>query len=399
MSHPRRRAESQAIPPSLGYTFGYIFLPCRHVWPLPCLGYPSTGTTPRRGRTTDRGQFWGRMTTLPRTFPASSICIAVLAWSRGYVSARVGTSRPDWRCSVSCSRSLAFLGHQQGEALGNEQRDDGSSELSAHAGDVAGVVAALGWGLAAVGADHGAGVRERPALQIQVEVPLVHGVAEGATVHGIADELDADLLQLVLEKFRRHHVGRKRAEDRLGDAQPRAVLLPDTVAARLPARGVQGRGGGIDVVAGQALGGLTWAHVGQGVLVELLRGRTESAIDDGTELPEAYADARGVDEIYLLAVGYPCAGPPPTSALGVGLTALNLLLHRQLADEVRAYAGRARLHVVPPRCPLTTSPADFAQAESLMERARRATGDWLESPPDAASGRTVPRHSATMGTP
>ena len=91
----------------------------------------------------------------------------------------------------------------------------------------------------------------------------------------------------------------------------------------------------------------------------------------------AYADARGVDAIYLMPAGYPCAGPPPTSALAVALTALNLLLHRQLVHEVRAYAGRARLHVAPPLCPLAISPADFGHADSLMQRARLSTHHWL----------------------
>jgi NTE family protein len=91
----------------------------------------------------------------------------------------------------------------------------------------------------------------------------------------------------------------------------------------------------------------------------------------------AYADAVGVDDIYLLPAGYPCAGPRATSALAVALTALNLLLHRQLVQEVRAYAGHARLHVAPPLCPLAISPADFAHAESLMRRARVSTHEWL----------------------
>ena len=91
----------------------------------------------------------------------------------------------------------------------------------------------------------------------------------------------------------------------------------------------------------------------------------------------AYADAHGVDDIYLLPAGYPCAGPAASGALGIALTALNLLLHRQLIDEVKTYRGRARLHVAPPLCPLAVSSADFDQAELLMTRARQSTRDWL----------------------
>ena len=100
-----------------------------------------------------------------------------------------------------------------------------------------------------------------------------------------------------------------------------------------------------------------------------------------------YADAHGVDDIYLLPAGYPCAGPAASGALGIALTALNLLLHRQLIDEVQTYRGRARLHVAPPLCPLAVSSADFDQAELLITRARQSTRDWLSEsfarPPDA----------------
>jgi NTE family protein len=90
-----------------------------------------------------------------------------------------------------------------------------------------------------------------------------------------------------------------------------------------------------------------------------------------------YADSHGIDDIYLLPAGYPCAGPPASGALGIALTALNLLLHRQLVDEVRTYRGHARLHVAPPLCPLAVSSADFHQAELLMTRAPQSTRDWL----------------------
>jgi NTE family protein len=96
----------------------------------------------------------------------------------------------------------------------------------------------------------------------------------------------------------------------------------------------------------------------------------------------AHADAAAVDDIYLLPAGYPCAGPRATRALAVALTALTLLLHRQLVQEVRSYAGHARLHVAPPLCPLSVSPADFAHGDSLMQRARDSTDHWLSHPAD-----------------
>ena len=110
----------------------------------------------------------------------------------------------------------------------------------------------------------------------------------------------------------------------------------------------------------------------------------------------AFADQCGVDDIYLLPAGYPCAADPPQGALAVALTALTLLLHRQLIDEVEGYAGRARLHVAPPLCPLAVSPADFSRADELIERARDATSGWLdhEDRPDQGAA-----HPAGHGSP
>ncbi|WP_323101278.1 patatin-like phospholipase family protein [Intrasporangium sp. YIM S08009] len=87
--------------------------------------------------------------------------------------------------------------------------------------------------------------------------------------------------------------------------------------------------------------------------------------------------AHDVTDLYLLPGGYPCAGSPPTSALGIALTSLSLLLHRGLIGQVRAYTGAARLHIIPPLCPLATSPADFTQTSALVHRAHRSTRAWL----------------------
>lgn len=113
----------------------------------------------------------------------------------------------------------------------------------------------------------------------------------------------------------------------------------------------------------------------------------------------SHTAAHDVTDIYLLPAGYPCAGSPPTSALGIALTSLSLLLHRGLVAQVRSYAGAARLHVVPPLCPLTVSPADFTHASALIARAHLATRDWLETRPrdfqpvDGASVLALHTHS------
>ncbi|GGN02440.1 hypothetical patatin-like protein [Terrabacter tumescens] len=117
-----------------------------------------------------------------------------------------------------------------------------------------------------------------------------------------------------------------------------------------------------------------------GVLPPVVRdGRTlvDGAIGDLDVL--AHTAAHGVTDIYLLPAGYPCAGTPPRTALGIALSSLSLLLHRQLIAQVRGYTGTSRLHVVPPLCPLSVSPADFTQTSLLVRRARQSTREWLEA--------------------
>jgi NTE family protein len=141
-------------------------------------------------------------------------------------------------------------------------------------------------------------------------------------------------------------------------------------------------GDGVILSSGSVLDAVRASAAVPGLLPPvLLGGRTlvDGAI--GHPSPLAHADACGVDEIFLLPAGYPCAGAAPRSALGTALTAVSVLLHRQLLEEVRAYTGHARLHVVPPLCPLAISPADFTRVDSLMRRARGSTDDWLNRDP------------------
>ena len=91
-----------------------------------------------------------------------------------------------------------------------------------------------------------------------------------------------------------------------------------------------------------------------------------------------HAAESGVDDIYLLPAGYACAGPAPSTALASALTALSLVLHRQLLDQVAAYHGTARLHVLPPLCPLAVSAADFSHSRSLVDLSHRSTLRWLD---------------------
>lgn len=111
----------------------------------------------------------------------------------------------------------------------------------------------------------------------------------------------------------------------------------------------------------------------------------------------AYADSLGPDDIYLLPAGYACAGSAATSALGTGLQALSLLLHRHLITHVDGYRGTARLHVLPPLCPLSVSPADFTQSRALVERAADGTRSWLRDETADPSSRVLALHEHHHG--
>jgi NTE family protein len=92
------------------------------------------------------------------------------------------------------------------------------------------------------------------------------------------------------------------------------------------------------------------------------------------------AVALGADEVYVLPAGFACAlERPPATALGAAVQALTLLIEQRLVIDVAQFAGNAQLKVLPPLCPLSVSSADFGHAGELIERARIATGDWLDS--------------------
>ncbi|TWP47575.1 patatin-like phospholipase family protein [Lentzea tibetensis] len=107
--------------------------------------------------------------------------------------------------------------------------------------------------------------------------------------------------------------------------------------------------------------------------------------------PVSHAVALGADPVWVLPTGYACALPaPPSSALGMALQALTLLVNHRLALDVERYADAVTLRVVPTLCPLHTSPADFSQSRELIDRAREQTREWLAAGADPVGAH---RHS------
>ena len=59
------------------------------------------------------------------------------------------------------------------------------------------------------------------------------------------------------------------------------------------------------------------------------------------------------------------------------LHALTLLIARQLVVDVLRWQETREILVVPPLCPVGTSPYDFSSSASLIERAAASTRSWL----------------------
>ncbi|MFM8973427.1 MAG: patatin-like phospholipase family protein [Actinomycetota bacterium] len=94
--------------------------------------------------------------------------------------------------------------------------------------------------------------------------------------------------------------------------------------------------------------------------------------------PISHAVAQGATTVWVLCAGYACEiDEPPRGALAIGLHALSLLLHQQLADDVERFEPIVKLHILPPLCPLDVSPADFSKAGLLIDRAYRQSKEWI----------------------
>jgi len=124
-------------------------------------------------------------------------------------------------------------------------------------------------------------------------------------------------------------------------------------------------------------------------------GRTlvDGGISDNAALSQAVA--LGADEVYILPAGFACAlERPPGTALGTAMQALTLLIEQRLIIDVAQFAGPGAIKVLPPLCPVAVSATDFGHAAELIDRARTATGAWIDSggPSLAAPSRFLSLH-------
>ncbi|KVQ15195.1 patatin-like phospholipase family protein [Burkholderia ubonensis] len=105
--------------------------------------------------------------------------------------------------------------------------------------------------------------------------------------------------------------------------------------------------------------------------------------------PISVAVALGVERIVVLPAGFACAlHAPPRSAIAHATHALTLVIARQLVRDLEQYAARARIHVVPPLCPLDVSSYDYTQCAQLIDQAAHRTRQWIDG--GGLSDHTIP---------
>jgi NTE family protein len=96
--------------------------------------------------------------------------------------------------------------------------------------------------------------------------------------------------------------------------------------------------------------------------------------------PISTAVALGATRIVVLPTGVSCAlQAPPRGAVALALHALNLLVMRQLVNDIERFGDRAELIVVPPLCPISISAYDFSRTADLIHRAEATTRLWLRT--------------------
>lgn len=158
------------------------------------------------------------------------------------------------------------------------------------------------------------------------------------------------------------------------------------------------------------------AEVTSGRLVPLSMGDAMPALRAATALPGLFAPERiapsvlvdasvaestavdraiagGADEVYVVPSGFACdLDDPPRTAYGVAVHASTLLIEQRLLTSISRADPRVAIYAVPPLCPLSVIPVDFAHGVELILRAEEATRRWLRG-----GHRPVPGLSRTLG--
>ena len=121
-------------------------------------------------------------------------------------------------------------------------------------------------------------------------------------------------------------------------------------------------------------------------------------IDGGVanHTPISAAVELGAKRLFVLPTGYSCTmESPPGRAIDMALHGLNILTVGKLVSAVQRFARDTEITVVPPLCPLPTSPLDFRSCGELIDRAALETERWLAEGVELVDGlpHQFPAHS------
>ncbi len=95
--------------------------------------------------------------------------------------------------------------------------------------------------------------------------------------------------------------------------------------------------------------------------------------------PVSTAVRLGAERLVVLPTGFTCAPEkPPCGALNMALHALNLVIARQLYNDLSTYSSQANSNVVPSLCPQKTHPLDFDRTADLIDQGYELTLQWLK---------------------
>jgi NTE family protein len=168
----------------------------------------------------------------------------------------------------------------------------------------------------------------------------------------------------------RQLIGRHLPYRRLDEAQ----LPVHVVATNLGGRSVRlSSGSALDSIMASAA--IPFVFPGVSIEAEYLM---DGAISGNT--PILTAAELGADRIIVLPTGFACAlGAPPSGAVARGFHALTLLITHQMVRDLAQLTGTVEVFTAPNLCPLSVSPFDFSQAETLITRAASRTREWLSS--------------------
>ena len=237
----------------------------------------------------------------------------------------------------------------------------------------------------------------KPDLIVATSVGAINGafIASRAQTIGTADELGE-----IWRQVRRGQVfPLNPLSGLLGFLGTRAHLVPDSGLRRLVAQHLESElledlprplhVVTVDVVTGEEVllssGPLAAAVLASAAIPAVLppvAWGSRQLMDGGVanNTPISHAIELGAREIYVLPTGHACAlARPPGSALGMALHALGLLTHRRLIADIELHRHDAKLVVLPPPCPLSIAPIDFAHATELIERASHGARAFLET--------------------